>query len=910
MPAWWVSEPNINLRLEDEPLGYQPALGPRVACRLSYRQRGVLPEDPAVFGVGPNWSCAFRAFVGAISGTPGLFFLHCGGAGYIYYTNGVTQARDGSILTTNANGCQIAYPDGSVNSFQLPFLNSQGYSLYFLCFRTDPAGNTLTFNYLTNATGVQLTSIADPDGKLTKLYYTNATFTNLITQVTDPFNRTARLYYNASGCLTNITDVAQISSTLTYDAGNPGWITNLSVPPYGQTGFRFGGVDATSPTFYTISNQVNRFVEITLPTGGQHLYLYRQDCSSLIPTNYPEADEPGTGYLPNTLDNVDQCNRNSFHWNPLQHANLSTNYLESGQPSNLTTNDYNLALMRHWLMDPYGGNPSDALSLERAPSPDTGGLITGQFTWYDYAGKPQDANNYQGSTEFPSFVARVMPDGTSWFRNFQRNTYGSPTHTIEQWVNAAVSDFRTNTYVYATNAIDLLAVTNALGINVLSNAFNAHHQVTNSYDAWNQLTSYTYDGSNRLWTVTAPSGLFTSNYYGSDLFLASTADLNVRTNSYTWTNGLVATHTDERGLIVTNFWDPLQRLLATLWPDGTTLSNSYTALDLTATTDRLGFWTHYSYNGIRQKVAETNAIKTVTAYDYCECGALQYLTNAWGVAGVQAVTQFSYDNQGHVIQAAYPDSTVVSSTYDSLGRLTSVYDGVGTTSYTYDNLGRLTAVTNAFGQVKALAYDALDRITSSTDANGVTVTISYDALDRLLSRSYPDTGTERFAYATNVSSPTGYTNQITNVVLYAYDSLGRKTNETYLGAMVTNRFTYDGSGNLLTLIDGKNQATTWRYDVYSRVTNKVDALGTNAFFYQYDANSRLTARTNASGFWAAYGYDAVGNLTNIVYSRNHAINLAYDALSRPTNMVDAVGATAYSYDGVGQGPERERPVDG
>jgi RHS repeat-associated protein len=44
----------------------------------------------------------------------------------------------------------------------------------------------------------------------------------------------------------------------------------------------------------------------------------------------------------------------------------------------------------------------------------------------------------------------------------------------------------------------------------------------------------------------------------------------------------------------------------------------------------------------------------------------------------------------------------------------------------------------------------------------------------------------------------------------------------------------------------------------------------------------------------------VGNLTNIVYSRNHAINLAYDALSRPTNMVDAVGATAYSYDGVGQ----------
>src|SRR5205814_4025334 len=27
MPVWWVSEPRLNLRLEDEPLGYNPAVG-------------------------------------------------------------------------------------------------------------------------------------------------------------------------------------------------------------------------------------------------------------------------------------------------------------------------------------------------------------------------------------------------------------------------------------------------------------------------------------------------------------------------------------------------------------------------------------------------------------------------------------------------------------------------------------------------------------------------------------------------------------------------------------------------------------------------------------------------------------------------------------------------------------------
>ena len=36
---------------------------------------------------------------------------------------------------------------------------------------------------------------------------------------------------------------------------------------------------------------------------------------------------------------------------------------------------------------------------------------------------------------------------------------------------------------------------------------------------------------------------------------------------------------------------------------------------------------------------------------------------------------------------------------------------------------------------------------------------------------------------------------------------------------------------LLTLTDGKNHTTTWNYDLYGRVTNKVDALGTNDFFH-------------------------------------------------------------------------------
>jgi len=77
---------------------------------------------------------------------------------------------------------------------------------------------------------------------------------------------------------------------------------------------------------------------------------------------------------------------------------------------------------------------------------------------------------------------------------------------------------------------------------------------------------------------------------------------------------------------------------------------------------------------------------------------------------------------------------------------------------------------------------------------------------------------------------TSYTNQISNVVLYAYDPANRKTNEVNVG-VTTNAFGYSPANDLLTLTDGKNHTTTRRYDQYGRVTNKVDALGTNDFFH-------------------------------------------------------------------------------
>jgi RHS repeat-associated protein len=102
------------------------------------------------------------------------------------------------------------------------------------------------------------------------------------------------------------------------------------------------------------------------------------------------------------------------------------------------------------------------------------------------------------------------------------------------------------------------------------------------------------------------------------------------------------------------------------------------------------------------------------------------------------------------------------------------------------------------------------------------------------------------------------------------------------------------------LVDGAVHATSWKFDIYGRVTNKVDNVGNNLFFYGYDGDNRLTNRNSAAKGTTTYCYDPVGNLTNVVYPVNTALVLSYDVLNRLTNMVDALGVTRYTYDAAGQ----------
>jgi RHS repeat-associated protein len=887
MPIWSVSQPYISLWLRDEPLGYQPALGDRISFFLNFKQReSTAGYNTNVFSAGKKWNFDWFSFVNQDTN----------GSNVVHFTFGRERVFNGTNIDylththlsgDTTNGFTLYYPDGSEEVFGFVVTNGSGvFQEAFMTERWNDRGQKTFFHYYgytPSAPVIRLQNVVDGDGRTNIVFYnsTNAYSTNLISQVQDPFGRTTTLAYDSSGHLTNITDVASISSSMFYDSND--WPTNLTTP-YGTNYFQLGQNDSS------VIAPNGRSARVLQPDGSVHLYLCTNGAAG-VPTSY--ADVPSSSPFANTFDNYNMDQRNSFHWGPRQYANLSTTNISS-----LTSADFQKASMTHWLITPSffaGSTPS----LRRQPSPDIAGALEGQKTWYDYAGKTNV--EFEGAEFMPLIKARLLPDGTTWFEHNDRNQLGYIGTNISTFSTNTTVALRTNLFSYdAIFAIDLITATNALGVQVSSNRYNAYHEITTNFDALNQVTLFTYNGNQQMSGLTTPGGLIVTNIYGTDNWPATNYAFTVTggtayfgTNMFMYANDLVLTHTDARGLTTSNTWDNLQRLLRLDYPDGTYISNTYQNLDLVRMVDRMGFTNFYLYDSMRRLTATTNANFQPTIYSYCTCGSLESITDALG-----NITDFNYDNQGRLTNAVYPASFSVTNFYDLLGRLTNAVDSAGrSTTNWFNNQSLMFAVSNAMGGVQTAHFDILDRTQTNIDASGVTVTMTYDNLNRLLTRTYPDSGVEHFGYS--ALGLVAYTNQLNQPTLFAYDAAQRELFETNANQELT-QYTYNPAGDLLTLTDGKNQTTTWHYDSFGMVSNKLDAANNTILTYHYDADLRLTNRNSISKGNTYYGYDAAGNLTSVTYPVSPSITLAYDALNRRTNMVDAVGTTHYGYDNAGE----------
>jgi len=416
---------------------------------------------------------------------------------------------------------------------------------------------------------------------------------------------------------------------------------------------------------------------------------------------------------------------------------------------------------------------------------------------------------------------------------------------------------------------------------------------TKMTNAVGYVTSINYNSNNRISSVHSPAGLTTTNNYDSTGFLIKVTDVEIgRTNTFAYTNGLVYTWQNERGVTTTYAWDKLNRLVLQSDSEGY-VSNVYNRLDLTASCDKLGNWTYYGYDPLQHLVAITNANQEVTLASYCACGALNWSRDPMGY-----YTYYNYDLAGRLTSVQYPDGYTVTNYYNAISQLVRTADSVAYITNSFDLQGLVTVAANSVGVIRSNSYDILDRPQSVTDSRGVVTSLAYDAIDRVLTNVVVGVGTNSFVYSAN-----GLTQVAdglrTNLTRLQNDVLGRVLLRTNANNEVT-QFQYDSSGNLTNLVDGKLQKTLFQFDLFGRLTNKLDNTLASVLKLTYDANSQITTRWTPEKGTTTFGRDSVGRVRTNSYPLNPQITFSYDNDGRLTNMVDGIGSTVFTYSPAGQ----------
>lgn len=619
------------------------------------------------------------------------------------------------------------------------------------------------------------------------------------------------------------------------------------------------------------------------------------------------------------------------------------------------------------------GNPTSSTTYTNASAP-SGGVTKNSY--YDVFGNlaRQDADccetmswNFSATTEYsaPDSVVRG-PSGTQLSTSYSYNAYTDqiasitdpnnqttsfaydlmlrPTTTTRPDSSQIVVSYNdTNHTSTSQNPIQGSSVVNNTSyLDGLSRAYK-----TSIFDGSNNLYSTTtiqYDGMGRAYNTSNP---YTSSpqYWTETTFDALgrglkviLADGSTATRSYSLNS---MTTTDPVGNQRKFLSDGLNRLSVTYEPDPTNSNSltlqsnySYTVLDQLATLTQGSQTRTFSFDGMGRLTGHTLPESGTTSFQYNSYNQISQRTDARGV-----ITTFTYDSMNRIYQISYnvgstgvaatPTITYTYGTNASQlnnGRILTLSDGLGTTTYTYDNLGRATqaqSVINGSTYTIGRQYNFAGEVTSLTYPSGRVVQRTYDAIGRLASiadssatyvnsLSY-NTAQERtnFNYGNGVAATIGYSpdrlqkqsikfagsSTVYNVSYSRMQNGGNNGEITSITDSVDSgrsiNYTYDSLGRLSTAqTTGDASYPQWglsfAYDRYGNRLGQTVTAGTAPSTSV--AVSATTNRISSPG----YSYDTNGNVTN-----DGSNALAYDAENRLLSASGPYGAGAYSYGAFG-----------
>jgi RHS repeat-associated protein len=396
-------------------------------------------------------------------------------------------------------------------------------------------------------------------------------------------------------------------------------------------------------------------------------------------------------------------------------------------------------------------------------------------------------------------------------------------------------------------------------------SFDANGNRVESRDALGHGQNCSYDALNRRITCADTQAL---------------AEVKARLTTYN-ASGAILTQTDTKGVVTTNSYDLLDRLVSI--------------------TERNTGILSFAYNAKGQRISVTDQLGKVTAYSFNPRGELIKTINADA-----SVDETVFDALGRKIKVIHPGGNSVVMAYDLASRLLSrSYFAAGSgiaesvDTFTYDKASRPLTANNADAQI-TYAYDAIGRrifLTQTVDGLAKTVNFVYDAANRLLSRSV-----EGLAVESRSLTNRGQLAQVkldnSVVADFSYDQVGRETSRTYGNGLNTTS-SYSRADNLITSITVANKPELsfgYSYDSNKNVT--AEQRGGSMALYSWNATFDAMDRLNSQNDGAQtrnWSLDLVGNTTAETLSGTAEARTLND-MHAPT----AAGNQAYTYDSNGQ----------
>lgn len=502
-----------------------------------------------------------------------------------------------------------------------------------------------------------------------------------------------------------------------------------------------------------------------------------------------------------------------------------------------------------------------------------------QFTQYDGSGRLKKSIDPNGLETILDYWPR------GWLKSRQVGTSGAgyETTSFDYDDNGALTKVTApdSSYVQYTydDAHRLWKISDGLGNRIeyaLDNAGN--RTAENAYDTGGVLVrahSRVFDVLSRVSQDiggTNPAGQITGQAYD--------AKDNLKTI------------TDPLSRVTTQIFDRRDRLTEVRDPfNGTTAPTlyEYNQLDqLTKVTDPEGLATTYTVNGHGETISQASPDTGTTTFAF---DAASNLATKLDARGIQAT--FSYDALNRLTQIVYPDQTVTY-TWDSctngVGRICSISDSSGTTSYAYSVQGRVTAksqVVAGLTQAMGYAYNSAGQLATVTTPSGRSVV---------------------YTYANNrpVSVTVNGQTVIDSVIYEPFGPAGGWTwGNSAPGAVNTHTRVFDKDFRTTRVTSDLPAAggqpafdRQFGWDNMSRVTSLTDlANSALSATYGYDALDRLNSASQGTSSWG-YGYSGVGDRTTSTVNSS-TTTYGYFTGTHRLQSLSGAQTKSYTFDGAG-----------